>query len=234
MKGSELSVVDFHTHILPCADHGSDSLSTSLAQLRLAKSASVDRIVATSHFYPHRHNIPDYLERRNNAYKLLKSGVDDNTPTVRLGTEVLMCNGIERLDNIDKLCLFGTKTLLLELPFTDFQPDYYKSAYKLCSDGYRVVLAHADRYSPDNVKKMTDAGALIQLNADSLSRLFVPKHLFSWLDKGLVVALGSDIHMVDKNAYKRFSKAKARLNDYLGYIAEQSDKIWAESLDFDV
>ena len=33
----ELDVVDFHTHVLPNADHGSDSLSTTLKQLEFAK-----------------------------------------------------------------------------------------------------------------------------------------------------------------------------------------------------
>lgn len=225
------NLVDFHAHVLPGADHGSDSLSTSISQLDYARAAGVDRIVATAHFYPHRHNVQSYIERRNNAYKLLKSGMVDGHPTVRLGAEVLLCNGIERLEGLGELCIHGTKSLLLELPFTDFQSDYYRSAYTLTTLGYNVILAHADRYDPDNIKKMIDAGAKIQLNASSLVALFPKKHLFSWLERELVVAIGSDIHMNDKSAYKRFANAKKKLGSYLDYIVSQSDSIWNESTD---
>ena len=37
--------VDFHSHILPGADHGSQNIRTSLAQLRHAAAAGVDTIV---------------------------------------------------------------------------------------------------------------------------------------------------------------------------------------------
>ena len=43
-------VVDFHTHILPGADHGSDSVETTLRQLEFARDAGVKRLIATSHF----------------------------------------------------------------------------------------------------------------------------------------------------------------------------------------
>ncbi|MEE3459824.1 MAG: CpsB/CapC family capsule biosynthesis tyrosine phosphatase, partial [Candidatus Faecousia sp.] len=42
-------MIDFHAHILPGADHGSDGLETSLRQLALAEEAGVDTIVATPH-----------------------------------------------------------------------------------------------------------------------------------------------------------------------------------------
>ena len=234
MKELSHSFIDFHSHILPRADHGSDSLETTLSQLSFAKSFGVEKIIATPHFYPHKHNVSDFLVRRNNAYNLLLENMPSDFPVVRLGAEVLICNGIERLEGLKDLCIHGTQTLLLELPFADFQPDYYRSTYKLCSDGFNVILAHADRYPAENIKKMTDAGALIQLNASSLVKFFPAKHLFDWLDKELVVAIGSDIHMVDKSAYKRFVKAFTRLKGYSEYVSEQSEKIWNESEAFSI
>lgn len=226
MKKIESCLVDFHAHILPRADHGSDSLDTSLQQLKLADSFGVKRIIATPHFYPQRHTVESFLERRNNAYRELRSATVDGMPLVRLGAEVLICNGIERLEGLEELCIYGTKNLLLELPFDDFQVDYYKSAYKLCQNGYNIILAHADRYDPVNIKKMTDVGAKIQLNASSLAAMFPKKHLFGWIERGLVVAIGSDIHKVDKKAYKNFVSAESRLGEHLSYIAEQSSLLF--------
>ena len=42
-------MTDFHAHILPGADHGSDGMETSLTQLALAEAAGVDTIIATPH-----------------------------------------------------------------------------------------------------------------------------------------------------------------------------------------
>ena len=38
-------LVDFHSHILPRADHGSDSIETSLCQLESAAKAGVDTTI---------------------------------------------------------------------------------------------------------------------------------------------------------------------------------------------
>ena len=55
------------------------------------------------------------------------------------------------------------------------------------------------------------AGARVQLNASSLVGLFVKKHLYGWIDSGVVVALGSDIHGKDKKAYKNLSAALKKM-----------------------
>ena len=46
--------LDYHAHILPGCDHGSDGLVTSLKQVEMAASAGVKTICATPHFYPHK------------------------------------------------------------------------------------------------------------------------------------------------------------------------------------
>ena len=106
-------IVDFHAHILPGADHGSDSVETSLKQLTLAKNASVNTIIATPHFYPHVHSVEEFLKIRNQAYISLESAKEADMPKIILGAEVLLCVGIDRLAGIDKLCIEGTKTILI-------------------------------------------------------------------------------------------------------------------------
>ena len=48
-----MTQIDFHAHILPRCDHGSDGWETSRQQLKLAREAGVEVICATSHFYGH-------------------------------------------------------------------------------------------------------------------------------------------------------------------------------------
>ena len=48
---------DYHSHILPGCDHGSDGIKTSLKQIEMAKSVGIKTICATPHFYPHKESV---------------------------------------------------------------------------------------------------------------------------------------------------------------------------------
>ena len=221
----EIDIVDFHAHILPCADHGSNSVSTSLKQLKYAKEQGVNRIIATPHFYPHRHTLDMFLKRRAHAYEELASELTPDLPEIKLGAEVLLCEGLENFSGVEELCIIGTKTLLLELPFSDFRNEYADTASELMRRGIDIVLAHVDRYPRESIERMLDVGVTkFQLNASSLAKMFKKKHLLEWVNQGLVVALGSDIHNEDKSAYKKFRKAIKVLGANAERIANASNK----------
>ena len=143
----------------------------------------------------------------------LKNAIPSDAPRIVQGAEVLICDSIEKLPRIKDLCVEGTNVLLLELPFTDFDMRYKVSVRELIKQGINVVIAHADRYDKKNIEHLISEGAKIQLNANSLTGLFVKKHLYGWIDAGLVVALGSDIHNKNKKAYKDFSSAMKRIGN---------------------
>ncbi len=222
-----MDIIDFHSHILPGADHGSRSLETSKKQLDLATKNGVCRIVATPHFYPERHHLEAFIERRDNAWSTLSSALTPESPKIAVGAEVLICDNIERLVGIEKLCIEGTRILLIELPFAFFKKEFRTSVFRLIKEGYTVVLAHADRYDPENIEMLLSAGAKIQLNASALSGISVKPHIKRWINDGYVVAIGSDIHSDDKRAYKSFVKAKKRLSKLsaLDYVCSAGDSM---------
>ena len=76
------------------------------------------------------------------------------------------------------------------------------------------------------VEKMLKAGARLQLNADSLDRFFKRRTLFDWVNSGDVIALGSDIHGKDKDAYKHFTRAISKVKSKAEYIQKESDLIF--------
>ena len=229
MKKVITDLVDFHSHILPEADHGSTSVETSLFQLHSAYNNGVRRIVATPHFYPNSHSVDSFLERRNRAFCELYKSMTPELPKIKLGAEVLICGGIENMENIDKLFIEGTNVLLLELPFSNFESSFANSVDKLVTSGVNVILAHADRYPTESVERLIACGAKIQLNAASLAGCFRQRRLYDWMSRGCVVALGSDIHGNDKRAYKLFNSAIAKIGDNGEYIKSESDKIWSEA-----
>ncbi|MBO5907686.1 MAG: hypothetical protein J6Q85_06025 [Clostridia bacterium] len=226
---TKFDIVDFHAHILPGADHGCISVDDALFQLNSASAQGVSRIIAAPHFYPHKHHVSTFISKRNSAYGQLRSHLTPDMPAITLGAEVLICDGIEEMPELDSLFIEGTRTLLLELPMNTFSYKYTESVEQMTRAGIDVIIAHADRYDPENIHQLLEVGARLQLNVSSLNCIFLKKHIRSWISEGKVVALGTDIHGRDKLAYKKFARAISRRSLNISRIKTESDKIWHRS-----
>ncbi len=191
-----MTEIDFHAHILPRCDHGSDGWKTSRQQLRLAAEAGVEAICATSHFYGHHTGVDSFLEKRQRCYEELTVHAPERCPRILLGAEVLAFEGIERLPGLEKLRLQGTKYLLLEMPFQHWSEALLDSVEAISEDDrFRIVLAHVDRYDRRAVEKLFRLEHVRgQVNADNLKKRLGKGYLRAWAREGLVVAVGSDIH----------------------------------------
>jgi len=77
------TTLDYHAHILPGCDHGSDSVETSRRQLEMARKAGIATVCATPHFYPQRETVACFLDRRAWTAELLRAGYTDITLPVR-------------------------------------------------------------------------------------------------------------------------------------------------------
>lgn len=217
-----LMSIDFHAHILPRCDHGSDGRETSLAQLALAQKAGVNTICATSHFYPEQDTVHSFLRRRQACYAALCERLDDSAPRILLGAEVLICDNMDRMPDLEKLCLSGTDYLLLEMPFFEWPESLFETAARLARlERIQVVMAHADRYDPDSVEQMIDLGIPLQLNVDNLSKRLKNRRLLEWIDRGKVVAFGSDIHGT-KVGYHYWEKCKKMLGTRWDQVMEKT------------
>lgn len=202
-------LIDFHAHILPHMDHGSTCTATAMGQLALMRQAGVGTVCATSHFYPQETLPEDFLEdRRRSLDILLRANGSEPRPTILLGTEVLICRGMEHMEGLRDLCIEGTNVLLLEMPFTrdTWDNSLYHTIREIVRKGITPVLAHVDRYPRDLVENLFDMGLYAQLNTEALAKLIKPKHLVRWMDEGHIVALGSDLHGCEEKSYAHFTK----------------------------
>ena len=200
--------LDYHSHILPGCDHGSDGLATSLRQLEMAKAAGIKTICATPHFYPHRESVEAFLSRRAETAKLLLDSKLEDAPSVQLGAEVLICDGMDTLEGLTRLCREDTNELLLEMPFYDWPDSIWDTLYLLLDrQDIQVVLAHADRYPKENIEQLIADGVPLQLNAESLTKPLKRRRYLSWIENGYVKYLGSDIHMLG-NGYADWGKCR--------------------------
>lgn len=224
--------IDFHAHILPGCDHGSERRRTSLKQLDLAQEAGVDIVCATPHFYPQRDDLEEFLKRRENSAKRLFDAMEEKGqkyPKILVGAEILLCDNLDKLDGLEKLCLEGTNILLLELPYTGFSTEMYDTIESLKFSGkYNIIFAHVDRYDKKQIEQLLRLGFPAQVNADSICNLFVPSSIKRWIKYGAVIAFGSDIHGVDEG-YANWNKAKRRLGHKWNSVMKETEKFIFET-----
>lgn len=213
-------IIDFHAHILPCADHGSKSLETSIKQLKLLKEKGVDTVIATPHFYPSSVKVEDFLRLRAKCTeKLLSSEAKEIGIRVITGAEVLVCEEMEHMSGLENLCIPGTNSILLEMPMKEWSSELYDTVEKI-AENHTVILAHVDRYPFNDVVQFLEFdNVYAQMNPSELTGFFPKKKYLDLIDKGWVVALGSDLHSANEKQVGDFFKALKKIG------SKRTDKI---------
>lgn len=204
MATSNWSLVDFHAHCLPAMDDGAADVATAKAMLQAAADQGASLVVATPHFYWGDHQVASFLEQRTAALAALQPHLQ-GLPTVKLGAEVLLREGISRLD-LRPLCLEGTDILLVELPFMR-APGWLLEELENIAYNQRltIMFAHLDRYMPwysrERIETLLELpDAIVQLNADALADRHYIKSLGKWLPATARMVLGTDMHNITDRA----------------------------------
>lgn len=198
LKGGPKTVVDLHTHVLPGMDDGSDSVPTSLRMLRKMAEQGVDAVCATPHFYAEKTDIPTFLARRNAAWQALRQAGNPLPVPVCLGAEVAYRSGLSEEKDLDRLCLEGTRTLLLEMPCGDWNAFQVEEVLSLVWDfGFDVVLVHPERLCAghNNRRWLNRLCSLpMQVNAGALRHWRTRRAALEILERTPAPLLGSDCH----------------------------------------
>ncbi len=196
---SKRPLTDFHSHLLPAMDDGARDTDTALEMLRRSAQQGVDTVCATPHFYWGEDTVDTFLERRTAAVERLSPHLTEELPALRLGAEVLVREGISRLD-LRPLCLEGTSVLLVELPFMRAPYWLVEELESVVYDqSLTLMLAHLDRYMPwysaKSLEPLLDLpDTIVQLNSESLTDRRALRGLVKWLPEHPRLVLGSDMH----------------------------------------
>lgn len=221
-------MVDMHAHILPGADHGSQSVEMSLELMDAAIEAGIDTIVATPHFYLRSPNsYSHFVAARSKAYRLLDASMGEERKSrckLRLGAEVNLRFGLATLAELPELCIENTNIILLEMPMDKVWPSwtYNEVADIIEKRGLRPLMAHIDRYECANVEKLFDYFPLIaQINVESVVPFFKRRKIMRYFEEGYVYALGSDVHR-SCGEYQNFARSVKYLQPYIEQITKRS------------
>ncbi len=217
-------MIDFHSHILPGVDHGSSGLKTSQKQLSLAEKYGITTILTTSHFYPYHESVDEFISRREKSFELLSQNNPTNIKLIR-GAEVMLTMDLCELENLEKLCVEGTKIMLVEMPDMINSTWIYDVLLRLRDRGISPVIAHLDRYPESVAAELLDMDFKIQVNVVAFRNFFKRRKMTELVKLKLVHVLGSDIHGANEEYYKNFIKAQTKLGVHFDRMQKNAAKL---------
>lgn len=218
-----MMVTDFHSHVLPGIDDGSQSLEESMKLLHMEAEQGICRVVATPHFYGHRDTIEGFLRRREEAACQLKEALtsEPHLPQVLVGAEVYYFNGISETSVLKELVLEGTDCVLIEMPMQEWTESMYREIARIPErQGLQPIIAHIDRYirpfrRNSHVEEMAQLPVWIQANGEFFLNKSTRNMALRMLKEGRIHLLGSDCHNLSSRK-PNLDRAVDRILEKLG------------------
>ena len=170
----DYKIADIHTHILPGVDDGAPDMDTSMQMIDVAYNEGTRRLFLTPH-YMSRHN--DYEPR---ALKPIFAEVEQEARRhypeleIYLGTEIYYTSGVLedlRAGLIETMA--DSRYVLVEFSPKDSFEKIYQAAREITNAGYRMLVAHVERYKclerkKDRLYRLADMGVTFQTNASAI------------------------------------------------------------------
>ena len=197
-----MQFIDIHNHLLYGIDDGIKTKEEMLTLLKDAVNGGIKKMIFTPHFKEHVFEVNKalLLERFNEVQSLIR--YEEMELEVYLGTEIFLTHNTSQLLSEGRIqTLNDTSYLLVETHFVNqcITYDLDEELYNLSVDGYRVILAHPERYQfvRENTKKIeqyVESGYYMQLNVGSLFKPHLYKLAIKLLDHNLIHFIASDAH----------------------------------------
>ena len=228
-------MIDFHAHVLPMIDDGAKSVSESIVMLTDSKKQGVEVCVATPHVTVHRESsVSQFIEKRNKSIELLENQIktiNDELPKLLYGAEVFLDNDISLYPDIDKLCISGSKCMLIELLTGAFNPRIVEWLYSLNHMGIFPILAHVERYPyfEEMKNELSEINVAYQMNSKTVLSFSGKKLLYRLYEANDTVMVSGDMHnMGQRRSYMK--KAYEKVNKRYPDMAERIFKLYAQKL----
>ncbi len=194
--------IDMHSHLIPGIDDGARTMDDSVALARRMYELGYKKLITTPHiqhdFYK---NTPEII--LGGLEKVRAALQAENIPIeIEAAAEYLLDDGFEELAERGELLTFGDKYILVELSYFNPNPNLKSIVFNLQIDGYKVILAHPERYSYwfnnfGKFERLKERGMLFQMNIVSLAGFYqtpVKKFAETLVEREMIDLIGSDMH----------------------------------------
>lgn len=199
-------MIDFHSHILPGLDDGSNNLAETLGIVRQLHASGFNTLIATPHVLEGReflHPAEILATTEQVRERVAEAGIPVE---ILPGAENYIFPDLAKWVRAGKLLTLGNagKFILVELPMLEI-PHYTEQVFfELQVQGITLVLAHPERNKgiveePERLLEWAKKGILLQVNLRSLKGHYGPqaKQLAEiLLNSELIHVVGSDAHRV--------------------------------------
>jgi len=203
----DLSILktDIHSHLLPGVDDGSADVEESLAMIKKLSELKYEKLILTPHInhgYPE--NKPAFLKAvfEKLLHRIKEEGINIS---LELAAEYLLDDMFETHFSNGNLMTFGKKYLLIELSYYFPPVNLNNVIFNLQIEGYKVVLAHPERYvywhnSFQTFEDLKNRNVYFQLNMVSLTGVYshqVRRFAEKLVDNQMVDFTGTDLHHLE-------------------------------------
>jgi len=202
MWNDKFEVIDFHSHILPSVDDGASDKEMSVKMLESLSSQGVDKVISTSHYYKFSEEVQSFLTHRDESLFRLETYIKEHDlflPEIIPAAEVRMFPELWKEPLLDKLCIDGTKNILIEMPYDKWTEWMYSEIYALIARGYTPIMAHLERYidripQKEIFTKLLHMDVVVQINAESFEERSRRRFIKKLIKFGFPLVLGTDCH----------------------------------------
>ena len=193
--------IDIHSHVLYGVDDGAKTISESLDMLQEAADQGITDMILTPHY--HKEIFPYPVDRVLKHFLRLKKESHNIGVQLHLGCECRVSDTLA-MDLRSNRCSslnFG-EYVLTEFSDSVSYDGICRYIQELIQSGYTPILAHIERYeclrkNPDLVEDLSELGAMVQLNADSILGMLgrpVKQFCHKVLKEELADFVASDAH----------------------------------------
>ena len=196
---------DMHCHLLPGIDDGAQDPEESLAAMKLSYEQGIRTIVCTPHFWQEEEMAADKTQVAALLQKMQETvraaGMEDLT--LVQGNELYWPGGIPEALAEGRASAIGAGPYVL-VEYAEMTPyeEIRNSVRELSMNGYRVILAHVERFDAlyreeYNQRELLSMGAVFQMNTSVFKGLFADARTRYWRGKckeGMIDLIGSDSH----------------------------------------
>jgi tyrosine-protein phosphatase YwqE len=197
---------DIHSHFIPGIDDGSPDLETSILLIKKMKELGYRKIITSPHV------MSDFYQ---NTSEIILNGLADIRAELKAqsisieidaAAEYYIDFDFEQKIGKEKFLIFGDNYILVELSFMEAPRNLFDIIFKLQLEGYKVVLAHPERYEyyvQKDYEELVARGVLLQINLLSLIGYYSPQiqqKTKELIAKNQVSFVGTDCHNMNHAA----------------------------------
>jgi len=207
---------DIHSHFLPGIDDGAPDMETSISLIKKMQELGYVKVITSPHV------MSDFYQ--NSSETILKGLADVRTELkvqninmeIDAAAEYYLDFEFEQKIGKEKFLTFGNNYILVELSFMEAPRNLFNIIFKLQLEGYKVVLAHPERYGyykQEDYDNLMNRGVLMQINLLSLIGYYstlIQKKTEHLIAHNQVSFVGTDCHnMMHAELYEKCQTKKA-------------------------